>query len=357
MELAGDIGRRLVAQMDQMTWDRIGDMAFANAVSNLSRISSGRSIAELRGAKIGRDDSAIVIAAGPSIARHDPIKQIKAAGYDGAIVATESAIYYCLRNGVVPDLVVTVDPHGERLVRWFGRPELDDRQLARDDYFRRQDMDSSFAKEHEANKAILSLLEQYGKGMRIALATSSAPEVCERVLQIGMEVYWWNPMLDSPDLPNSRTTELYRKNSLPCINAGGNVGTAAWMIADAVLGTRHVALTGVDFSYYPDTPYRNTQYYEEIIAVFGEEGLDRVFNRIRNPYLDVEFFTDPAYLWYRDCFLELAADANCVTYNCTEGGILFGGPIHFVPLAEFLRGRVGGTPGTTDGANLETRNG
>jgi hypothetical protein len=339
MDTSGDIGRRLVAQMDEMTWDRIGEMALKNAADNLPRVARGKSIAALRGVNLGDDDSAVIIAAGPSIARRDPIKQLKAAGYKGAIIATESAIYYCLRNGVVPDLVVTVDPHGERLVRWFGQPELDDRHLARDDYFRRQDMDSSFAKELETNREILSLMEQHGKGMRIALATSSAPAVCERVLQTGMDVYWWNPMVDDPDAPGSRTVALQRANGLPCINAGGNVGTAAWMIADAVLGKRHVALTGVDFSYYADTPYRNTQYYKEIVALVGEQHLDRVYNRVFNPYLGAEFYTDPAYLWYRNCFLELASDANCITYNCTEGGILFGDAIEFMSLANFLSSR------------------
>ena len=48
------------------------------------------------------------------------------------------------------------------------------------------------------------------------------------------------------------------------------------------------------------------------------------------------FYTDPAYLWYCQSFLELAKDADCETYNCTEGGILFGDNIKFVPLAEFL---------------------
>ena len=40
--------------------------------------------------------------------------------------------------------------------------------------------------------------------------------------------------------------------------------------------------------------------------------------------------------WYRQVFLELAKEADCITYNCTEGGTLFGDPIIFTPLAEFL---------------------
>ena len=128
-----------------------------------------------------------------------------------------------------------------------------------------------------------------------------------------------------------------RENRLPCVNAGGNVGTAAWMMAHAVLGKKHVAVTGMDFSYYGDTPYRNTQYYYEAVDLVGEENLDSLYIHIHNPHTGMDFFTDPAYMWYREAFLELAKDADCKTYNCTEGGILFGDVIEFLPLSDFLQ--------------------
>ena len=34
--------------------------------------------------------------------------------------------------------------------------------------------------------------------------------------------------------------------------------------------------------------------------------------------------------------LEMAEAAECTTYNCTEGGILFGGNIKSIPLNQFL---------------------
>jgi hypothetical protein len=95
-------------------------------------------------------------------------------------------------------------------------------------------------------------------------------------------------------------------------------------------------LTGVDFSYYDGTPYPNTQYYREAVELVGEENLGSLFIRIHNPHLDQWFFTDPAYMWYRQCFLELVPDPDCQTYNCTEGGILFGPGIDFIPLSAFL---------------------
>ena len=143
-------------------------------------------------------------------------------------------------------------------------------------------------------------------------------------------------MLDDPDIPNSISRELVRQNGLPCVNAGGNVGTSAWMMAGAVLGKKNVAITGMDFSYYSGTPYVNTQYYREAVNLVGEKNLDTIFMRVWNTYLNKWFFTDPAYMWYREAFLEMAADADYETYNCTEGGILFSESVEFISLQEFL---------------------
>ena len=187
-----------------------------------------------------------------------------------------------------------------------------------------------------ANEEILGLIDRHGKDMRIALATSASQAVVDRVLETGMAIYWWNPMLDDPDDGDGITARLQRDNGLPSVNAGGNVGAACWMMASAVLGKKHVALTGMDFSYYDGTPYLNTQYYREAVALVGEENLDTLYIRIHNPHLDAWFFADPAYYWYRECFLEMATDGDCTTYNCTGGGILFGDGINFIPLADFL---------------------
>jgi hypothetical protein len=169
------------------------------------------------------------------------------------------------------------------------------------------------------------------------MSTSASQPVVQRAIEAGMDIYWWNPMVDNPDLPNSKTTALQMENGFPAINAGGNVGTACWMMADAVLGKQQVALTGVDFSYYDGTPYRNTQYYHEAVNLVGEENLDLLFVQIHNPYVNAWFYTDPAYMWYREVFLEMVLDGECTTYNCTEGGILFGDGIEFLPFTDFLK--------------------
>jgi len=336
----GHLALELVADMEQITLNRIGAVGLDNARSNLAALGKGKTLKELRDLRIGETDQAIVVAAGPSIHRGNAADQLISSKFNGAIIATDSAMRYCLKKGIVPDLVVTLDPHSKRIVRWFGDPDLKQSDLEADDYFSRQDMDRAFADEMRANEEILELLDRHGKNVRLALSTSASPAVVNRALQAGMEIFWWNPMYDDPDNESGITRQLYEMNGLPCVNAGGNVGAACWMMADAVLDKKHVALAGVDLSYYDGTPYRNTQYYHEAVALVGEENLDSLYVRIFNPYLKQWFFTDPAYLWYRNIFLEMAREASCVTYNCTEGGILFGENIVFAPLAEFLSGKA-----------------
>lgn len=333
---SGHTAKELIANMEQITWERTGPMSLENARRNVKFLDRGESLAALREVPVGEGDHAIIVASGPSIKFKDPAKAIQSSGYKGAIICAESAIRYLLTHGIIPDLMVTVDPHPHRIVRWLGDPDLNEEKLAKDDYFRRQDMDEQFARELEVNQKIIDLLGEHGREIRIALSTSSSEVLVNRVLEIGMQIYWWNPMLDDPDTENSVTRELHEINGLPCVNAGGNVGAAAFMMADAVLEKKHVGLVGMDLSYYDDTPYRNTQYYDAMLKVADEEDLDQFFIRIHNPHIDQWFFTDPAYMWYCESFMEIAQDADCMIYNCTEGGILFGDPIEFIPFQRFL---------------------
>ena len=107
----------------------------------------------LREQQIGVGDRALVIAAGPSIRRQSSLETLTEVGFNGAVIATESVMRTCLLQGIIPDLVVTVD-HVSRIVRWFGDPELSRGSLEDDDYFRRQEQDAAFASELAANEQI-----------------------------------------------------------------------------------------------------------------------------------------------------------------------------------------------------------
>jgi len=335
-----DYSSTIVSELAELTLESVSQVAVEHAEINQHWIDHDRTIADLAKSDLAGKNAAIVIAAGPSLHRHDTARMIKDSGFTGVIIATESSMSWCLRNDIVPHLTVTLDPHPKRIVRWFGDPELSVSDMAEDDYFARQDFDPAFQSDDLAfNRELIELVNRHGPKMKIAIASCASSAVVERAIQAGMDRYWWNPIYDDFDIDGGLTRRLHERNKLPCLNAGGNVGSACWVFAHAVLGVKHVALLGMDLSYYGETSYRETQKYYELIDLVGEENLSEIFTHIHNPYVDREFFTDPTFLWYRDAFLQMAqwaSESGVVTYNCTGGGVLFGDAIEFVPFEDFL---------------------
>lgn len=334
-----DLGRKIARALEAATFERVAGVGLDNAEINRPRIA--RSVLELAETPLGMGDAAIVVGAGPSLQRRRSLERLRASGFPGTIVAADGALGACLRAGVVPHVVVTVDPHPERIVRWFGDPTLT--APRDDDYFRRQEMDPvHHGDELGANRALVDLVNAFGSKIKVAAATSAAPAVVERCEQAGMDIYWWNPMYDDYDKPDSLSRRLWEMNGLPCLNGGGNVGTAAWVLTHAVLGKRRIGLIGIDLGYAPGTAYEKTQYYPELREMLGDRYRE-AFIHTENPVTGETWFSDPAYHWFRDVFLEMARGADCQTVNCTEGGLLFGPGITTAALDTFLETPAGGT--------------
>jgi len=322
------------AQLDiisRQTLEKTAEVGLENARKNLPYIK--KTIRDLQ-CKASASGSAIVVSAGPSLHRRNPAPAILASKYKGTIVTTDGSLGYCLRNGLVPDYVVTVDPHPDRIIRWYGDPALENRQ--HDDYFQRQDLDPALNRDEVArNHELLELVNRHGRNIRAVISTSSNPEIALRCMDAGMEIYWWNPLYDDYDAPNSYSRKVYELTRIPCMVTGGNTGTSSWVFAHAILGAKRTALVGMDLSYHPDLPVENTQYYKELVELFGRRAKE-AFIKVYNPYLKRTWYTDPTYYWYRQILLSLAREATCKTYNCTEGGIVFGRGIQFLPLKDFL---------------------
>ncbi len=325
-----NLARELVSRMPQLTARRHTELALSNARQNRPQIH--QTIRDL--APGNRMESAIIVSGGPSLHRKNSVGQILESDYEGVIISVDGALGHCLRNSLVPDYVVILDPHPTRVIRWFGDPDLtstDD-----DDYFRRQEMDPYLCTQEIArNQELVDLVDKHGPQIKAVLATSCSPRVAQRCADAGMVLFWWNPLLDDYKSPGSVTRELYRSNKVPCMASGGNVGTASWVFAHAIMGFEDIALVGMDFGYAPGMSQENTQYYKEIVELFGAKA-GNAFIDVDNPYLNETWFTDPAYYWYREGFLDMAPRARCRTFNCTEGGILTGDGITFIPLREFL---------------------
>ena len=138
------------------------------------------SIAELRGKhfnKIG-----IVVGSGPSLRKKDQSKYLKLYRKNFFIIACDGALYYLLNKSIVPDLVVTLDPHPTRIARWFGDKTLNLKTIQKDNYFRRQDLEIKFQNELKSNREMIKLLINMPIKVKLRSASSSKL-VAERLLK------------------------------------------------------------------------------------------------------------------------------------------------------------------------------
>lgn len=287
-----------------------------------------------------KSKSAMIVCAGPSLHRKQSLARIKQSQFDGTVIAVDGAYLSCVRAGIFPDFVITLDPHPTRIVRWFGDPDWE-ANSREDDYFERQDLNVEFRKNSlDQNMNNIRMVNEHGHKSTALVCTASPLNVVNRLIESGMPMYWWNPLVDDPHSPNSLTKELYSINSIPCLNTGGTVGTAAWVFAASTLKIPRIGMVGVDLGYPIDTPKEQTQTYYELLHHLGvDEGADvsDYFKRSQFPLTGESYYTDPTYYWYRRNFLELLGKSqDSETFNCTEGGTLFGDSVQCVALDDFL---------------------
>lgn len=294
-----------------------------------------QTIKALTGKATGK--TSLIVSGGPSIGRRNSLQRIKPVIDKFVVVAADGGMSHCLRAGITPDYVLTVDPDRNRVVRWYGDDNLTEEKLA-DDYFRRQDLDDHFTKDEVIrNEEQIRIVNEAGPSMTAVLATSACEDVRRRATDSGMSIYWWNPIYDDVSDPDSLTRTLYNSNKVPCMNTGGNVGTAATIFASRVLSAKRVVMIGMDFSYYADLPIERTQYYDQFLEFMTDAEISHAFKTIRNPHLNEDYYTDPAYNWYREAFLDLLGSMKgCEVINATEAGILFGEGIIWKSLDEVI---------------------
>ena len=274
-----------------------------------------------------RPGPCLIVSAGPSLVREGVLGRIHEAKFGGTLIATDGAYIQCLRAGIVPDYVVTLDPHPTRMVRWFGDPELE-KNLNGDDYFSRQDLDVAFRENQAATNAEnITLVDRHRAPLVIA---STVAENVARRTDLH-ERYWFVPLVDDPANPEGLTHRMMLATSLPAMNTGGTVGTAAWVFAHSILKSENIAVVGFDYSYYDDLPLTQTQEWN---MLKDEPNVGEFFPLLSTPWGMCR--TSPTYWWYAHNLFDLLSANDAVITNCSEHGIIYGPNIKRRVLTDWL---------------------
>ena len=316
--------RRLVESIPQIGVDWHQDTLLANTKANLSCI--GKSIRSVP----ANDKPALLVCAGPSLYRTHALEWLRRPELRAKVqlVVTDGAYIRCLRRDIIPDYVLTIDPHPTRIVRWFGDPDIET-NLKGDDYFERQDLDLDFRRQfRQLNGYNMKLVDQHPA--TLVICASAPANVVKRTT--GWDRFWFAPLVDDP-VPGSLTCALTGVSGLPAMNTGGTVGNACWVFAHAVLQSRNIACIGMDFGYAVGTPLEQTQSWN---MMKHHDGVQDLYPEMQG--VDGRpWYTDATYYWYRQNLLDLL-DANAATLtNCTGGGTLMGRNVNVLDLESWLK--------------------
>ncbi len=325
----------LVSSIPDIGYDWHKEAIVRNSSENAQHIQ--KKVSDLKHVDGDKSNSAIVVSAGPSLHYNDSLKMLASSDYKGTVIAIDGSYVKCLKAGVIPDYVITLDPHPTRIVRWFGDPDFE-KNMEGDDYFSRQDLDIDFRENSlRQNQANIELVNEYAGKSKLIIASTAPANLVHRAEQAGFDMYWWMPLVDNPDIEGSLTRQIYKLTKLPAINTGGNVGTAAWVFAQFWLKIKKIAVIGMDLGYRLDLPYHMTQGYPELVQMLGEKNVtSELFPEIENPDTGERCYTDPTYYWYRKNTLDLIANSDATLYNCSGGGILFGDGVVTMSLQKYL---------------------
>lgn len=322
-----DAFARLVSEIPSIGLDWHREQLLGNSAANKPHIRF-----TLRDISPQPDADVLVISAGPSLYRCSILRRVFELSPLPAIVAIDGSYVQCLRARIIPDYVLTLDPHPTRIVRWFGDPDFALNSIG-DDYFARQDLDEAFRQNAlRTNFENMKLVDTWASGSSLVISSTAPANVVARTA--AFRRYWFAPLVDNPHAPKSLTRRMAEATGLPALNTGGTVGTAAVMFAHQVLRARRIAVVGMDLGYYADTPLERTQSWN---MLKDRKDVSEFYPRIHHPRWG-ECYTDPTYAWYAQNLKALLKSAGRTLYNCTEGGALYGPHIECLELEEWASG-------------------
>lgn len=319
-----DMGRNV--NLDPMALERVHEgtrktmlkLWMRNFADNLPFIREGQTIRELvpHNPETFPQGPALVLGRGPSIFTHSHLDLLEGLSDEIFLTASDGILPDMLEHDIIPDLVVTVDG-SEALLRYYDTP----------------------------------IVRKYADKLKVAMVTQAHPKVVQTVRDAGIDLYWWLPMGDLPTGPESITAqEIYmtcsEKNptGVPSQEAGGNAGSAAWVMTWALLRRSPIGLVGFDFGYPEGTDITQTYYYSTFLKYMDRDPLvsalkaESLYELVHHPIFKTTALVDPVFQGYREAFYRMLerCPSSVEVWNCTEGGCLWHDRLKCTRLVDFL---------------------
>jgi len=293
------------AIIQKATRDNLLKVWCVNFGDNLEDIRNGKTIRDLVPLEAQENENVVlgpgvVVGRGPSIYKHKHLNLLAKSNFKGAIVASDGSLIDCLKRGVIPTHVVSVDGNNELIWKWYDDP----------------------------------LVDKYGSKIKAILCVSVAHNVVERCKKAGIEIFWFNPQFDDyrrndsfTKLQMLMTRSEKNPGGAPNVTCGGNAGCTSWVLSTGLLRRSPVGLIGIDLGYLEETPLEETAYYKQVMdSTNGNINIIAAdIKMVNNPFFKVKAKADTIFRQYRSAWLDILKQMrpNIRTINCTEGGTLF----------------------------------
>jgi hypothetical protein len=236
----------------------------------------------------------LVIGAGPSLRANNHLDMLRDSAFykehKGVIISVANNIKECLDSGIVPDYMVLID--GDPIIT----PEFIDHNV----------------------------VDDHCKDITAIFSVTVPPAAAKRWKG---DVHYFMPVIPDMTIPNAQAVISGLFPNVTEMDAMANCGSFAWNVARYV-GCNPIALIGLDFAFKPETPIKDTWYWEQLRASCSsdKETIETMYRFQTHSFFGTNCFTDIVYgsfgVGSMETFKAYKKRDGIITQNCTEGGII-----------------------------------
>jgi len=235
----------------------------------------------------------LVVGAGPSLVMKNHLATLRDSVFykehKGVIVSTAHSLRDCIEGGVIPDYMTLIDSN----------PVL------------KKFIDYDVVDEHSEDITGIFPVEVH-------------PDVLERWQG---NKYFFLPVIPDMTIPNVQAVLAGLFPNVVEMDGMANCGSFSWNVARHI-GCNPIALIGMDLSFKPDFPVKDTAYYKQLRSLCSsdEETIKEWYRFHTHSFFGTNCYTD--YVHDSFCTGSVAAFKaykkrdGITTINCTEGGVI-----------------------------------